>query len=63
MKIKKIELFELEIPFKETFKHSLTERKKNTSLFLKLTDSTGLVGWGGIDSQKVFNRRNNKLVS
>ncbi len=50
MKIKKIELFKLKLDFKESFKHSLADRKESTSLILKLTaqDNSGneLAGFG-----------------
>jgi muconate cycloisomerase len=46
MKIVRCEIWEVDLPFKLTFKHSLHERSTSGSVILRLQSDTGDVGWG-----------------
>jgi len=46
MKVTACEIWEVDIPFKLTFKHSLHERAESNSVILRLETDTGDVGWG-----------------
>ena len=46
MRVTKCEIWEVDIPFKLTFKHSLHERSESNSVIVRLESDTGEIGWG-----------------
>lgn len=46
MRLQKLEIFQVCIPFRFSFKHALAERKQADSVLIKITDSDGFIGWG-----------------
>lgn len=46
MKVTGGEILEIDIPFKQTFKHSLHERSESNSILVRLTSDTSDIGWG-----------------
>ena len=46
MKVVRCEIWEVDLPFKVTFKHSLKERSTSDSIFVRMQSDTGEVGWG-----------------
>lgn len=46
IKIESLELFSVDLPFKNTFKHAAAIRKYSNSIFLKCTTDTGHIGYG-----------------
>ncbi len=48
MRIQRVELFELEIPFRFSFRHALADRKCGNIILLRLVAEDGTLGWGEI---------------
>ncbi len=46
MRVEKLELFAVDIPFRLSFQHAASQRDHSQSLFVKLTLDSGIVGWG-----------------
>jgi len=46
MKVVSCEIWEVDLPFKQKFKHALHERSDSDSIILRLEADTGEVGWG-----------------
>ncbi len=46
MKIKRVRLYHVEIPFRHSFNHHLKKRNKSSSLLLELESTCGITGYG-----------------
>src|SRR5262245_45637126 len=44
----RVELFQVRLPFKGTFKHALKERREADAVLVALSADSGAVGWGEI---------------